>query len=57
MMVEKVWAKINGNYESISTHGSADEFYSFIAGMPTRTYLTKGISDINSDVEKLYSVI
>lgn len=49
MLMEKVWAKVNGNYEQIEG-GNPIEAYDFIAGCPTTTYKT------NKDVQGSGSV-
>lgn len=40
MLVEKTWAKLNGNYERTAS-GNEMELYNFIAGLPTDVYSTK----------------
>jgi hypothetical protein len=43
MLVEKVWAKLNGNYEA-TVSGSSDEMFAFLAGMPNDDYSTTDAS-------------
>jgi hypothetical protein len=51
-----MWAKVSGNYES-TEGGNSDEFFAFIAGMPSESYSTTGTSSLNKDDSKLYDAI
>ena len=43
MLIEKVWAKINGNYE-FTIGGSPTEVYEFLGGCPSITYSTSSLT-------------
>ena len=55
-MTEKVWAKLNGNYEA-TVSGSPTEFFSFFAGIPSDLLYTDSSDDLNNDADTLYDVV
>lgn len=48
MLIEKVWAKVNGNYE-VTNGGNPMEFFDFIGGVPVTAYSNTDASTINSN--------
>lgn len=56
MLMEKVWAKINGNYEFI-IGGAVDEVYDFLGGCPFDHYEVNETSGINKNGKKAYDII
>ena len=55
-MTEKVWAKINGDYEA-TVGGSPTEFFSFFSGIPCDRLWTDSADGLINDVERLYEVV
>jgi hypothetical protein len=55
MLIEKMWAKLNGNYES-TIGGGTDELFSFLAGVPVKTYSNSG-SEVNKSGANAYTLI
>lgn len=55
MLMEKMWAKLNGNYE-ITVGGGTDELFSFIAGIPVKSYSNTG-SEVNKVGANAYNLI
>lgn len=56
MLMEKVWAKINGNYE-FTIGGMAREAFDLLGGSPSAYYGTRDESGINGDANTAYQVI
>jgi hypothetical protein len=56
MLMEKVWAKLNGNYEFI-IGGSPTEVYELLGGAPSMSYSTTDASTINNSGANAYNII
>jgi hypothetical protein len=55
-MAEKVWAKMNGNYEN-TNQGNPGESLAFLTGVPYYYYANTDTSTINSNGETAFAVI
>lgn len=55
MLIEKMWAKLNGNYEN-TIGGGTDELFSFMAGVPVKSYSNTG-SEVNKSGANAYTLI
>ena len=56
MLVEKVWAKVSGNYEYING-GLPNEAYEFLGGSPSIIYVISDPSNINNNGANAYTII
>ena len=46
-MIEKIWAKSNGNYDNI-VGGATSEAINFLTGAPSKRYIHSDASGINN---------
>ena len=55
-ILEKVWAKVNGNYENIN-NGDSTESIAFFTNAPSRRYDLTDPSTINGNADLLWSIV
>jgi hypothetical protein len=54
-VIEKVWAKANGNYDNIVA-GTPSEAINFLTGAPSKTFTHSDVSTINMDGTAIWNL-